>query len=183
MKYSRLLALTVMLCLSSVLFAAEAIGPEQIKLRAVMPIEDTFTVEPYEGSQNIDLVSSRGKSIKVGTYTLASNRTGSSYSLHVQPGETGTEPAFFFSAETDDATNPNAKIEYDLTIRSATENGTSVEGARGSISKPLGVRDAQDTIGIVFENGEIFANIPNFDTTSLPTGWYASAIQFQVEIN
>ncbi len=183
-KYCRSLALIVMLCLSGVLFAQSALGPEQIQLRAVMPIEDTFSVEPYTGSQSIDLVSSRGKSIKVGTYTLASNRTNSSYSLNVLPGETGADSAFYFTAEdVGAASRIDSRIEYDLSIRSSTENGSSIERARSVASKSLGVRDAQDTIGIVYETGEIFANIPDFDTAMLPTGWYASAIQFQVLIN
>lgn len=182
MKCRRLFALIVMSCLATFLFAVDALGPEQIKLRAVMPIEDTFTVEPDTGAQSIDLVSSRGRSIKVGTYTLASNRTNSSYSLNVLPGETGAESSFYFTAE-DSGNQPDSKIEYDLSIRSATENGSSADNARGAISKSLGVRDAQDNVGIVYETGEIFANIPDFDTATLPTGWYASAIQFQVLIN
>ncbi|MDY4610787.1 MAG: hypothetical protein SPD11_09280 [Sphaerochaetaceae bacterium] len=183
-KYRRLFALTVVVCLSGLLFAQDALGPERIQLRAIMPIEDTFSVEPYTGSQTIDLVSSRGKSIKVGTYTLASNRTNSSYSLNVLPGETGAESAFYFVAEETGANSRGeSKIEYDLSIRSSTENGSSIEGARNAASKSLGVRDAQNIVGIVYETGEIFANIPDFDTAALPTGWYASAIQFQVLIN
>lgn len=179
---SVLIVLTLMLSYPVFLVADEVDGPENIKLRATMPTQDSFIVTPDEDALSIDLVSARGKSIRVGGYTLASNRTGSSYQLKIYPGESGDEPAFCFSSETESA-GQEAKLEYQLSIKSATEKGYSIEDAKNGVSKALGVRDADSKGGIIYETGDIYATIPNFDPTEFPTGWYASAIRFQVLVD
>ncbi len=174
-------ALLLLVCVS-MLSAADVSGPDSIKIRALMPLADSFVVQPDTGSQNIDLVASKGQSIRVGTYMLTSNRTTTSYTLGVSPGDS-TSKGFTFVPEGAVANSAKQSLEYQLTVLPTTERAVSINRASGSASKSLGILNSGETHGLVYEIGEIFADIPDFDSSSIETGWYVSDIKFKVSVN
>ncbi len=164
-----------------------AIGPlpfNQIVLRGELPVTQLFRVDQYEQSFNFNLVESRNSIVAVGSYTLISNHAASNFRLSIRPGVTGNDDEFSFTLDEGEPLHPGQLTELPFAVRVASDTnaGTSVAGSR-SMQKELGVRGGlASNRAILFENGQILAEIPDFDPNRYATGRYSAALQLSIEV-
>jgi hypothetical protein len=177
-----LFALILLMGLSSV----SALSPlpfTQIEVRGQMPITEVFRVDQNEQALNFNLVDSRNSIVQVGSYTLISNNASSQFKLTITPGEGGDKEEFTFELEENEPLLPGQLSELSFTVRVAsdTSRGTSIGGAR-AMEKELGVRGGwSNNSAILYESGEILAEIPDFNPDLYATGKYSAALQLKIE--
>jgi len=166
------------------LFAATPPLPfNRIEVYGNMPKTEFFRVEQNVQVLDFNLVESRNSIVLVGTYTLISNNTASHFRLTIRPGEDGMQDQFAFNYERGQPLLDGQLSELPFTIRvtSDTSRGTSVGGSK-EMAKELGVRGGfQDNGSILYESGDILAEIPDFNPDRYATGRYSAALHFTID--
>lgn len=156
----------------------------RIEVRGQMPITEVFRVEQNEQALNFNLVESRNSIVQVGSYTLISNNTASQFKLTIRPGESGTLDQFAFSLDRGEPLLEGqlSELPFSIKVTSQTSRGTSVGGSR-AMAKDLGVRGGfSNNNAILYESGEILAEIPDFNPDRYATGRYSAALQLSIEV-
>lgn len=179
---------TSLLLLCALLPLAAATPPlpfNRIEVYGNMPRTEIFRVEQNYQALDFNLVDSRNSIVHVGSYTLISNNTASHFTLTIRPGEDGKQEQFAFSYEQGQPLREGQLSELPFAIRvtSDTSRGTSASGSQ-MMAKELGVRGGlQNNSAILYESGEILAEIPDFNPDRYATGRYSAAMQLSIEAN
>jgi hypothetical protein len=149
-----------------------------------MPVTEIFRVEQNEAALDFNLSASRNSIIRVGSYTLVSNNTISKFRLAIRPGEDGNQEYFAFTLDEGEPLLQGQASEIPFTVRvsSNISRAVSVAGQQ-AMEKDLGVRGVYgNNDAILYETGDILAEIPDFDPDLYATGWYSAAIQLSIEV-
>ncbi|WP_320128146.1 hypothetical protein [uncultured Sphaerochaeta sp.] len=186
MRVHKKILLTIMV-LSSLLvpLGSETLSVDTIALLGRMSTSEVFSVVQNQEALNFNLSEHRNTSINVGTYVLISNNSNSLFHLYIKPGEKGSEKQFAFSHDRGEPIDKGKKSELPFTVRVSSNitGGVSVVGNK-AMEKELGVRGVYaNNEEIVYETGEIIAEIPDFVPDDYSSGWYSSAIQLSIEVN
>ncbi len=149
-----------------------------------MPITEIFRVEQNDAALDFNLSASRNSIIRVGTYTLVSNNTISKFRLSIRPGEDGNQERFAFMLDEGEPLPQGQESEIPFTVRVSSNISRAVNVAgQQAMEKDLGVRGAYgNNDSILYETGDILAEIPDFDPDLYATGWYSAAIQLSIEV-
>lgn len=155
-----------------------------VQVQGEMPVTEIFRVEQNQQALNFNLAESRNSTIQVGSYTLVSNNAVSQFKLAVRPGQRGDEQQFSFVLDQAETILPGQRsvIPFSVRVVSDTSRGMSVSG-NASMQKDLGVRGVYgNNETILYESGQILAEIPDFDPNQFATGWYSAAIELSIEV-
>lgn len=175
---------TLLLMLGVGLVFATPLSFTTMQLQGRMPITEIFRVEQSDEALNFNLVDSRNTTVRVGSYTITSNDSTSQFHLYINPGEDGKQEQFAFTLDSGFTPAPGQQTQLPITVRvvSSTSGAVSVSGA-DKVEKTLGVRGIYaGNDDILFESGDILAEIPDFDPDLFATGWYSAAIQLQIQV-
>ncbi|MGE4455103.1 MAG: hypothetical protein AB7D92_11300 [Sphaerochaeta sp.] len=156
----------------------------RVRVEGRMPVIEIFRVEQNDAALNFDLTASRNSIVRVGSYTLVSNNTISQFRLAIRPGEDGNEEQFAFVLDEEEILDGGQQSVIPFTVRvsSSIARAVSVEGQQ-AMEKNLGVRGIYgDNEDILYETGDILAEIPDFNPDLYATGWYSAAIQLSIEV-
>ncbi len=178
-----LLLLTTLLTGAAVLFASP-LPFSNIEVRGQMPVQEIFRVQQNQAALNFNLADSRNSIVQVGSYTLISNNAISQFIMAVRPGEFGDQDQFAFILDQNEPLLPGqlSTIPFTVRVTSDISRAVSVAGDR-AMQKDLGVRGVYaNNEAILYESGEILAEIPDFDPDLYATGWYSAAIQLSIEV-
>lgn len=180
----RALLLFGLLVFGASLLFAFPLSITSIEVRGRMPIQEIFRVEQNQGALNFNLADSRNSIIKVGSYTLVSNNATSQFKMAIRPGEFGDQDQFAFVLDQGEPLLDGqlSVIPFNVRVTSDVSQAISVSGSQ-SMQKNLGVRGIYaNNEAILYETGEILAEIPDFDPDLYATGWYSAAIQLSIEV-
>ncbi len=155
-----------------------------IEVRGQMPVQEIFRVQQNQAALNFNLAESRNSIVQVGSYTLVSNNSNSQFRMAIRPGEFGDQDQFAFVLDEDEPLLAGQLSVIPFTVRVASDlsQAVSVVGSQ-AMQKDLGVRGVySNNEAILYETGEILAEIPDFDPDLYATGWYSAAIQLSIEV-
>ncbi|HKM07950.1 MAG TPA: hypothetical protein VJ869_13290 [Sphaerochaeta sp.] len=184
MKKKKLIMTTLALLLGVCFLFAYPLSFTTMQLQGLMPITEVFRVEQSEDALNFNLVDSRNSTVRVGSYTITSNDISSQFHLFINPGEDGKQSQFAFVLDPGFKPEPGQQSSLPITVRvvSNTTGAVSVSGA-SHVDKSLGVRGSYISNNeILYENGDILAEIPDFNPDMFATGWYSAAIQLSIQV-
>jgi len=155
-----------------------------VRVEGRMPITEIFRVEQNDAALDFNLSASRNSIIRVGSYTLISNNSISKFRLAIRPGEDGNQERFAFVLDEGEPLpqGQESVIPFTVHVSSNIARAVSVAGQQ-AMEKDLGVRGVygnNDTI--LYETGDILAEIPDFNPDLYATGWYSAAIQLSIEV-
>ncbi|KAF5032553.1 MAG: hypothetical protein M0R06_18790 [Sphaerochaeta sp.] len=155
-----------------------------VEVRGQMPVQEIFRVQQNLAALNFNLAESRNSIVQVGSYTLVSNNAVSQFRMAIRPGEFGDQDQFAFVLDQNEPLLPSqlSVIPFTVRVSSGISGAVSVSG-RQAMEKDLGVRGVYgNNQAILYESGEILAEIPDFDPDLYATGWYSAAIQLSIEV-
>ena len=155
-----------------------------IEVRGQMPVQEIFRVQQNQAALNFNLAESRNSIVQVGSYTLVSNNSNSQFRMAIRPGEFGDQDQFAFVLDEDEPLLAGQLSVIPFTVRVASDvsQAVSVAGSQ-AMQKDLGVHGVYaNNEAILYETGEILAEIPDFDPDLYATGWYSAAIQLSIEV-
>lgn len=155
-----------------------------IEVRGQMPVQEIFRVQQNQAALNFNLAESRNSIVQVGSYTLVSNNSNSQFRMAIRPGEFGDQDQFAFVLDEDEPLLAGQLSVIPFTVRVASDvsQALSIAGSQ-AMRKNLGVRGVYaNNEAILYETGEILAEIPDFDPDLYATGWYSAAIQLSIEV-
>jgi hypothetical protein len=177
------LALIALYMAVSCLWATD-LSVSEIELQATYPVIETFTVLQNEEALDLNLVDSRNSSVLVGTYTLLANDGTSRFKMHVSPGEDGEDSVFAFRLDLADEATANGKTVLPFVVQVISDNSGAVSiSGNTAMEKELGLRGILGgNEQILYENGDIVAEIPDFDPDEYSSGWYSAAIRLSIEV-
>lgn len=184
--YKRVVTTTLLLTVVLVALAA-SMSPlpfDRVEVRGQMPITEIFRVDQNEEALDFNLVESRNSIVQVGSYTLISNSATGQFTLTIRPGELGTLDHFVFALDQGEPRIEGQLSELPFAIRVTSESNRSpaVGGSRAMV-KDLGVRGGYlGNSAILYESGEILAEIPDFNPDRYATGRYSAALQLAIEV-
>ncbi len=184
MRKKTMIMTTLLLMLGASALFASPLSFTTIQLQGLMPISEIFRVEQYDEALNFNLADSRNSIVRVGSYSITSNDIASQFHLFINPGEDGNDDQFAFVLDPGYTPEPGQQSRLPIIVRvtSNTAGAVSVSGA-DKVDKALGVRGVYaGNNDILFESGEILAEIPDFDPDVFATGWYSAAIQLQIQV-
>lgn len=167
----------------STLFASP-LSLTNIEVRGQMPVQEIFRVEQNQNALNFNLADSRNSIVQVGSYTLVSNNAISQFRMAIRPGEFGDQDQFAFMLDQNEPLLDGqlSVIPFSVRVTSDISRAMSISGSQ-SMQKDLGVRGVYaNNETILYETGEILAEIPDFDPDLYATGWYSAAIQLSIEV-
>lgn len=167
----------------SALFASP-LSLTNIEVRGQMPVQEIFRVEQNQNALNFNLADSRNSIVQVGSYTLVSNNAISQFRMAIRPGEFGDQDQFAFMLDQNEPLLDDqlSVIPFSVRVTSDISRAVSVSGSQ-SMQKDLGVRGVYaNNETILYETGQILAEIPDFDPDLYATGWYSAAIQLSIEV-
>jgi hypothetical protein len=170
-----------------VLFGLSAVSlpVSSIDITGFVPVSESFTINQDPKALNFNLAESRDSEVHVGTYTLISNNTQSLFHLYIKPGEDGKGSRFAFFLDNPGSVQGEKKTELPFLVK-VLSNLKGAESTSGNTPMEkdigiLGVYAGNDEI--VYETGEILAQIPDFVPDDYATGWYSAAIQLSIEVH
>lgn len=184
MKKKNLIMTTLALMLGVSSLFAYPLSFTTMPIQGQMPIIEVFRVEQYDEALNFNLAESRNSTVRVGSYTITSNDVTSQFHLFINPGEDGKQEQFAFILDPGFTPEPGQLSRLPIVVRviSNTAGAVSVSGA-DKVDKSLGVRGSYvSNDDVLFETGEILAEIPDFDPNIFATGWYSAAIQLRIQV-
>ena len=184
MKKKTLIMATLLLMLGVSFLFAYPLSFTTMQLQGRMPVTEIFRVEQYDEALNFNLVESRNSTVAVGSYTITSNDITSQFHLFINPGEDGKQGQFAFILDPGFTPEAGQQSRLPITVRvvSNTVGAVSVSGA-DKVDKILGVRGVYTgNNDILYESGEILAEIPDFNPDIFATGWYSAAIQLRIQV-
>lgn len=176
------IALLLLYMTASCLWAA-GLSVSEIDLQAVIPVTESFVVKQNPEALDLNLTDSRNSSVLVGTYTLVSNNGVSLFRMYLSPGENGQDSVFAFYLDDADAPESSGATVLPFVVRVSSNNSGAVSiSGRTKMGKDLGIRGIlASNDGLVYESGEIIAEIPDFNPEEYSSGWYSAAIQVSIE--
>ncbi|HZJ88214.1 MAG TPA: hypothetical protein VFC80_03575 [Sphaerochaeta sp.] len=185
MKQRRLSILCIALVFSVLLplTAATTLPLDRIEITGELPVTQIFRVEQNPFALSFNLVESRNSIVSVGSYVLISNSGNAKFSLVIKPGEAGDADQFAFTLDDVEANvaGKETVLPFGIRVTSRTADAISVAGTR-AMQKELGVPGGlSSNQAIVYEDGEILAEIPNFDPDEYAAGHYSAALQLSIE--
>lgn len=184
--YKRVVTTTLLLTVVLVALAA-SMSPlpfTRVEVRGQMPITEIFRVDQNEEALDFNLVESRNSIVQVGSYTLISNSATGQFTLTIRPGELGTLDHFVFALDQGEPRIEGQLSELPFAIRVTSESNRNpaVGGSRAMV-KDLGVRGGYfGNSAILYESGQILAEIPDFNPDRYATGRYSAALQLAIEV-
>lgn len=184
--YKRVVTTTLLLTVVLVALAA-SMSPlpfTRVEVRGQMPITEIFRVDQNEEALDFNLVESRNSIVQVGSYTLISNSATGQFTLTIRPGELGNLDHFVFALDQGEPRIEGQLSELPFAIRVTSESNRSpaVGGSRAMV-KDLGVRGGYfGNSAILYESGQILAEIPDFNPDRYATGRYSAALQLAIEV-
>lgn len=184
MKRKYLLVATLLLMLGGSVHFAYPLSFTTMQLQGRMPITEIFRVEQSDEALNFNLADSRNSTVRVGSYTITSNDITSQFHLFINPGEDGKQRQFAFTLDPGFPLEPGQKSMLPISVRvvSNTPGAVSVFGDE-KVDKSLGVRGVYTgNNDVLFESGDILADIPDFDPNVFASGWYSAAIQLRIQV-
>lgn len=184
MKMNRISLTAIALIFALGLLGASPLTISSIQMEGRMPIAETFRVLQSEDALNFNLVESRNSTVKIGSYTITSNDSSSQFHLFISPGADGKQDRFAFVLDSGFTAEPGQLSTLPITVRivSDTAGAVSVAGA-DSVDKNLGVRGVySNNQDVLYESGEILAEIPDFNPDIFASGWYSAAIQLRIQV-
>ncbi|HKL59762.1 MAG TPA: hypothetical protein VJ863_07685 [Sphaerochaeta sp.] len=184
MKKKHILMATLLLMLGIGSLSAYPLSFTTMQLQGRMPISEIFRVEQSEEALNFNLAESRNSTVRVGSYTITSNDVTSQFHLFINPGEDGKQDQFAFTLDPGFSPEPGQQSMLPISVRvvSNTAGAVSVSGA-DKVDKSLGVRGVYaGNSDVLFESGDILADIPDFNPDVFATGWYSAAIQLRIQV-
>ncbi len=184
MKKKNLLVATLLLMVGISGLFAYPLSFTTMQLQGRMPVTEIFRVEQSEDALNFNLVDSRNSTVKVGSYMITSNDSTSQFHLFINPGEDGKQEQFAFTLDPGFPKEPGQQSMLPISVRvvSNTPGAVSVFGAE-KVDKSLGVRGVYTgNDDVLYENGDILADIPDFNPDIFATGWYSAAIQLSIQV-
>jgi hypothetical protein len=155
-----------------------------VRVEGRMPITEIFRVEQNDAALDFNLSASRNSIIRVGSYTLISNNSISKFRLAIRPGEDGNQERFAFVLDEGEPLpqGQESVIPFTVHVSSNIARAVSVAGQQ-AMEKDLGVRGVYgNNDAILYETGDILAEIPDFNPDLYATGWYSAAIQLSIEV-
>lgn len=155
-----------------------------VRVEGRMPITEIFRVEQNDAALDFNLSASRNSIIRVGSYTLISNNSISKFRLAIRPGEDGNQERFAFVLDEGEPLpqGQESVIPFTVHVSSNIARAVSVAGQQ-AMEKDLGVRGVYgNNDAILYETGDILAEIPDFNPDFYATGWYSAAIQLSIEV-
>ncbi len=166
---------------------AAAISPlpfNRIEVRGQMPVTEIFRVDQNDEALDFNLVESRNSIVQVGSYTLISNSTTGQFKLTIRPGELGNLDQFTFSLDQGEPRVEGQLSELPFSIHVTSEsNHTPAVGGSRAMVKDFGVRGGYtNNSAILYESGQILAEIPDFNPDRYATGRYSAALQLAIEV-
>ncbi len=179
-----ILPILFFLLLEGAVLTAASLPFTSVRVEGRMPVTEIFRVEQNDAALDFNLSASRNSIIRVGSYTLVSNNTISKFRLAIRPGEDGNQERFAFTLDEGEPLPQGQASEIPFTVRvsSNISRAVSVAGQQ-AMEKDLGVRGAYgNNDAILYETGDILAEIPDFDPDLYATGWYSAAIQLSIEV-
>lgn len=184
MKKKRLIMATLLLMLGVGFLFAYPLSFTTMQLQGRMPVTEIFRVTQSEDALNFNLADSRNSTVRVGSYMITSNDITSQFHLFINPGEDGKQDQFAFTLDSGFSAEPGqlSKLPISVRVVSNTPGAVSVFGAE-KVDKSLGVRGAyMGNDDVLFESGDILADIPDFNPDIFATGWYSAAIQLRIQV-
>ncbi len=181
-KHMSMATLLLMLGVSSLF--AYPLSFTTMQLQGRMPITEIFRVEQSDEALNFNLADSRNSTVRVGSYTITSNDVTSQFHLFINPGEDGKQDQFAFVLDPGFTPEPGQQSVLPISVRvvSNTAGAVSVSGVT-KVDKSLGVRGVYTgNDDVLFESGDILADIPDFNPDIFATGWYSAAIQLRIQV-
>ncbi|WP_240622848.1 hypothetical protein [Sphaerochaeta halotolerans] len=186
MKFRLKLILPILcfLLVEGAVLSATPLPFTNVRVEGRMPITEIFRVEQNDAALDFNLSASRNSIIRVGSYTLISNNSISKFRLAIRPGEDGNQERFAFVLDEGEPLpqGQESVIPFTVHVSSNIARAVSVAGQQ-AMEKDLGVRGVygnNDTI--LYETGDILAEIPDFNPDLYATGWYSAAIQLSIEV-
>lgn len=179
-----LLTLLMSLSLGLSSLCAAILPFSKIEMQGQMPVQEIFRVDQNPAALNFNLVESRNSLVQVGSYVLISNNAVSQFRMVIKPGEKGDAEQFAFVLDDEKNLQPGQLtiIPFTVMVTSDVSKAINVAGSH-AMSKDLGVRGAiADNDAILYETGDILAQIPDFNPDLYATGWYSAAIQLSIEV-
>ncbi|MDX9914270.1 MAG: hypothetical protein RBS49_00145 [Sphaerochaeta sp.] len=176
--------LLLFIALSGLAAAVSTLPFNQIRVVGQMPITEIFRVDQNEQALDFNLVESRNSIVQVGSYTLISNNVSGQFKLTIKPGELGDLDQFIFSLDQGEPLIDGqlSELPFSIRVTSETSRTSSVGGSRAMV-KDLGVRGGySNNSAILYESGEILAEIPDFNPDRYATGRYSAALQLSIEV-
>ncbi len=183
-RYKLILPALFFLLVEGAALSAAPLPFTNVKVEGRMPITEIFRVEQNDAALDFNLSASRNSIIRVGSYTLVSNNTISKFRLAIRPGEDGNQERFAFLLDEGEPLpqGQESKIPFTVRVSSNISRAVSVAGQQ-AMEKDLGVRGSYgNNDAILYETGDILAEIPDFNPDNYATGWYSSAIQLSIEV-
>ena len=184
MKKKNILMATLLLMLGVSSLSAYPLSFTTMQLQGRMPISEIFRVEQSPEALDFNLAESRNSTVRVGSYSIISNDITSQFHLFINPGEDGKQGQFAFILDPGFKPEPGQQSRLPISVRvvSNTAGAVSVFGAE-KVDKKLGVRGVfTGNDDILFESGDILADIPDFNPDVFATGWYSAAIQLRIQV-
>jgi hypothetical protein len=176
-----------LILLYTVLFGLSAVSlpVSMIDITGFVPISESFTIKQDQKALNFNLADSRDSEVHVGTYTLISNNTQSLFHLYVKPGEDGKGSRFAFFLDNQGSAQGGKKTELPFLVKvSSNLSGARSTSGNSSMEKEIGILGVYaGNDEIIYETGEILAQIPDFVPDDYATGWYSAAIQLSIEVH
>ncbi|MDD3903624.1 MAG: hypothetical protein PHO09_08110 [Sphaerochaeta sp.] len=164
--------------------SASPLSFSTIELRGEMPVTEVFRVDQNEEALNFNLAESRNSIVRVGSYTLTSNNAIGQFHLYINPGEDGSQEQFAFALDDNEAGGSGKMTTIPISVRvtTNTSGAVSVKGET-AMDKSLGVRGVYaGNSNVLYETGDILAEIPDFDPDLYASGWYSAAIQLSIQV-
>lgn len=184
MKKKNILMATLLLMLGTSFLYASPLSFTTMQLQGRMPITEIFRVVQSAESLDFNLADSRNSTVRVGSYMITSNNSNSQFHLFISPGEDGKQSQFAFVLDPGFSPEPGQQTILPISVRVVgnTTGSVSVSGVE-KVDKSLGVRGSYSgNNDVLFETGEILADIPDFNPDLFATGWYSAAIQLRIQV-
>ncbi|MXI86482.1 hypothetical protein GRZ57_06850 [Sphaerochaeta halotolerans] len=186
MKFRLKLILPILcfLLVEGAVLSATPLPFTNVRVEGRMPITEIFRVEQNDAALDFNLSASRNSIIRVGSYTLISNNSISKFRLAIRPGEDGNQERFAFVLDEGEPLpqGQESVIPFTVHVSSNIARAVSVAGQQ-AMEKDLGVRGVYgNNDAILYETGDILAEIPDFNPDLYATGWYSAAIQLSIEV-
>lgn len=180
----RALLLIVFLATGTSFLFASPLPFNNFEVRGQMPVQEIFRVEQNPNALNFNLAESRNSIVQVGSYTLVSNNAISQFRMAIRPGEFGDQDQFAFVLDQNEPllAGQLSVIPFSVRVTSDVSRAVSIAGSQ-AMQKNLGVRGVySNNEAILYETGDILAEIPDFDPDLYATGWYSAAIQLSIVV-
>ena len=155
-----------------------------VECAARCPSRRFFGCKRNQAALNFNLAESRNSIVQVGSYTLVSIMRFLNFAWQSVRVNLAIRTNSVFVLDQNEPLLPGqlSVIPFTVRVNSNISRAVSVSGSQ-AMQKDLGVRGVYgNNEAILYESGDILAEIPDFDPDLYATGWYSAAIQLSIEV-